>query len=97
MIRGSYLVKGKEPCLLKTLKTSTPAPDPTQLSIQWFFSASFHEVKRPGSEADHSLPLCAKIHNEWNHNFTPPLPLYGVYTPSVKLWVVGCMRPAYRS
>jgi hypothetical protein len=45
-------------------------------------SASLHGVKRPGSEADHSLPLCSEVHNEWGHNSTPPLRLYGLYTPS---------------
>jgi hypothetical protein len=35
-------------------------------------------VKRPGSEADHSLPPSAEVKNEWSYTSIPTVRLYGV-------------------
>jgi hypothetical protein len=35
-------------------------------------------VKRPGHEADHSLPFSAKVKNAWSYTSVLPIRLYGV-------------------
>jgi hypothetical protein len=35
-------------------------------------------VKRPGHEADHSLPFSAEVKNAWSYTSTPPIRLHGV-------------------
>ena len=42
----------------------TLAPEPTQPSIQWAPEALSLGLKRPGLEADHSLPSSDEIKNE---------------------------------
>jgi hypothetical protein len=42
---------------------SRPALMPTQSPIQWVPGAFSPEVKRPGREADHSLPSSAEVKN----------------------------------
>jgi hypothetical protein len=44
---------------------------PTQPPIQWVLGAPFPGVKRPGREADHSLPPSAEIKNAWSYTSTP--------------------------
>jgi len=41
--------------------------------IQWVLG-----VKRPGREADYSLPFSAEVMNVWNYTSTPPIRLHGV-------------------
>jgi hypothetical protein len=41
---------------------STPALEPSQLSIQW----------APGHETDHSIPTGDEVENAWSCMFTPP-------------------------
>jgi hypothetical protein len=36
------------------------------------------EVKRPGREADHSLPSSAEVKNAWSYTSTPPIRLNGL-------------------
>jgi hypothetical protein len=52
---------------------SRPALGPTQPPIQWVPGDLALGVKRPGREADHSLPSSAEVENAWA---IPPLPLY---------------------
>jgi hypothetical protein len=35
-------------------------------------------IKRPGREADHSLPSSSKVKNAWRYTSTPPIILHGV-------------------
>jgi len=39
---------------------------------------SFPGGKRPGREADHSLPSSSRSKNEWSYTSTPPIRLHGV-------------------
>jgi hypothetical protein len=39
---------------------------------------SFPGVKRPGREADHSLPSSAEVKNAWSYTSTPPIHLHSV-------------------
>jgi hypothetical protein len=41
--------------------SSRPAVGPTQPPIQWVSGALSPRVKRPGREADHSLPTSAEV------------------------------------
>jgi hypothetical protein len=50
---------------------SRPALRPTQPPIQWVQEAPSLGVKRPGREADHSPPSCAKVKNAWSYTSTP--------------------------
>jgi hypothetical protein len=43
---------------------------PTQTLIKWVPGALSPGVKRPGLEADHTLPSCAEV-NRWSCIFTP--------------------------
>jgi len=49
---------------------SLPALGPTQLPIQSVPSAPSPRVKRPGREADHSLPTSAEVKNVWSYTST---------------------------
>jgi hypothetical protein len=49
-----------------------------QPPIQWVPGALSLGVKRPGSEADHTLPYSAKVKNAWSYTSTPPVCLHGV-------------------
>jgi hypothetical protein len=50
---------------------SRTALGPTQPPIQWVPGALFLGVKRPGREADHSLPSSAEVKNAWNYTSIP--------------------------
>jgi hypothetical protein len=50
---------------------SRPALGPTQPPIQWVSGAVSLGVKRPGCEADHSLPSNAEFKNAWSYTSTP--------------------------
>jgi hypothetical protein len=50
------------------------APGPTQPPIQWVPGALSPGVKRPGREADHSLPASAEVKKMWISTSTPPTP-----------------------
>jgi hypothetical protein len=52
---------------------SRPALGPTQRPIQWIPRALSLGVKRPGREADHSLPLSAEVKNVWSYNSIPDI------------------------
>jgi hypothetical protein len=67
---GSSPGRGWEVFLLTTV--SRPALGPTQLPIQWVPGAHSLGVKRPGREADHSLPFSAEIKNAWIYTSIPP-------------------------
>jgi hypothetical protein len=47
--------------------SSRPALGPTQRPIQWVL-----RVKRPGLEADHSLPTSSEVKIMWIYTSTPP-------------------------
>jgi hypothetical protein len=57
---------------------SRPALGPTQAPIQWVQGALSLRVKRPGRDADHSLPSSAEVRNAWIYTSTPPIHLHGV-------------------
>jgi hypothetical protein len=57
---------------------SRPALRPTQLPIQWVPGSLFMGVKRPRSEAEHSLPSSAEVKNAWSYASTRPLRLRGL-------------------
>jgi hypothetical protein len=50
---------------------------PNQPPIQWVPGALSLWVKRPGREADHSLPSSAEVKNAWSYTSTPPIRLHG--------------------
>jgi hypothetical protein len=52
--------------------TSTPILGRTHSPIQWVPGALSPEVKRVGSEADHSLPSGAEVKKMWIYTSTPP-------------------------
>jgi hypothetical protein len=74
--RGFESRQGLGVFLFTTL--SRPAPGPTQPPIQWWPVALSLGVKRPGREADHSLPSSAEVKNAWSYTSVPPLHLHGV-------------------
>jgi hypothetical protein len=41
-------------------------------------SGSFHGVKQPEREADHSPPSSVEVKNAWSYTSTPPVRLHGV-------------------
>jgi hypothetical protein len=49
-----------------------------QPPIQWVPWAFTPKVKRPGREADHSLPSSAEIKNVWSYTSISPMRFYGV-------------------
>jgi len=51
--------------------------EPTQPPIQWV-PGSFLEVKRLGSEVNHSPSSNAKVNNEWSGTAAPPICLHSV-------------------
>jgi hypothetical protein len=57
---------------------SRTALGPTQPPIQWVPWTLSLGVKRPGLEADHSLPSSAEVKNDWSYTSTPPIRLHGV-------------------
>jgi hypothetical protein len=57
---------------------SRTALGPTQPPIKWVPGALSLGVKRPGREADHSLPSSAEVKNAWSYTSTPPIRLHGV-------------------
>jgi hypothetical protein len=50
---------------------SRPALGPTKPPIQWIPGALSVGVKRPGREADHSLPSSAEFKNAWIYTSAP--------------------------
>jgi hypothetical protein len=53
--------------------------------MQWVLGALSLEVKRQGSEADHSPPSSAEVKNAWLYTSTPtPLPLPITYLTCVQ-------------
>jgi len=42
---------------------------------------SFPGVKRPGNEAEHLPPSCAKVMKEWSYSSTPPVFLHSKTSP----------------
>jgi hypothetical protein len=52
--------------------SSRPVLGPTQPPFQWVPGTLWPEVKRPGREADHSLPISAKVKKTWIYPSTPP-------------------------
>jgi hypothetical protein len=52
--------------------SSRPALRSTQPLMQRVPEALFPSVKRPGREADHSLPASAEVKKMWIHTSTPP-------------------------
>jgi hypothetical protein len=49
-----------------------------QSPIRWVPGALSLGVKRPGREADHSIPYSAEVKNAWSYTSTPPVRLHGV-------------------
>jgi hypothetical protein len=47
---------------------------PNQSPIKWIRALS-QEVKWPGCEADHSLPVIAEVKKMWTYTSTPPMHL----------------------
>jgi hypothetical protein len=56
---------------LKLITASRTALGPTQPPIQWVSGVLSLGVKRPGREADHSLPSSAEVRNAWSYTYTP--------------------------
>jgi hypothetical protein len=52
---------------------SRPAVGPTQSPIQWLAGALTQRVKRPGREADDSLPSSSEAKDAWSITTTPPV------------------------
>jgi hypothetical protein len=52
--------------------SSRPALGSTQPPIQWVPGALSLGVKRPGREANHSLPTSAEVKKMWIYTPTPP-------------------------
>jgi hypothetical protein len=52
--------------------SSRPVLGPTQPPILWVTGAFSPQVKRPGREADYSLPTSAEVKNTWICTSTPP-------------------------
>jgi hypothetical protein len=50
--------------------SSRPVLGLTQPPIQWILGALSAGVKRPGREADHSLPFSAEVKNTWVYTST---------------------------
>jgi hypothetical protein len=66
--------RGSIPAELEISLFSTapkPALESTQPPIQWVPEALSPGVKRPGREADHSLPSNAEVKNAWRYTSTP--------------------------
>jgi hypothetical protein len=57
---------------------SRQALGPTQPPIQWAPGALSPGVKRPGRQADCSLPSSAEANNAWRYTSTPPIRLNGM-------------------
>jgi hypothetical protein len=57
---------------------SRPALGPTQPPVQWVPASLSREVKRSGSEAEHSPPSSAEVKCAWSYTSTPPIRLDGV-------------------
>jgi hypothetical protein len=55
--------RGSNTSIGKSSTASLLALEPTQPPIQWVTKAISLGVKRPGRQADHSLPSSAKINN----------------------------------
>jgi hypothetical protein len=64
-------------------KTSRPALGPTQPPIQQVPRALSSGIKRPGCEANHSLPS-SNIKNEWSYT-SNPVCLHGMYRDTLTL------------
>jgi hypothetical protein len=45
---------------------------PTLLPIKWVKSDPSPKVKKPGREADHSLPFSIQVKSRWSYTSTPP-------------------------
>jgi len=68
--------QGQETALFS--ETSRQALRPVQPPIQLVMEALSPGLKRPGREFDHSPPYRAKMKNDWNHTWTPPISLHVV-------------------
>jgi hypothetical protein len=76
-----HLIMQSPPAISSVLgqyTASRPALGPTQPPTQWAPVALSLGVKRPGREANHSLPSSAEVKNAWSYTFTPPIRLHGV-------------------
>jgi hypothetical protein len=47
--------------------------------IQWVLGVSSPGLKRPGCDADHSLPFTLEFKNVWNCRFTPSMCLHSLH------------------
>jgi hypothetical protein len=68
----SLIMRGPIPAASRT------AMAPTQPPLQGVPESLSLGVKRPGREADHSLPSSAEIKNAWSYTSTFPVRLHGV-------------------
>jgi hypothetical protein len=67
--------RSSSPVSVKNFLFSTSfrsALGPTQPPIKWVPGALFPGVKRPGREADQSLPTSAEVKKMWIYTSTPP-------------------------
>ena len=55
----------------------------TQPSVQWALGFFLLWLKRPRSEAYHSIPSNTKINNEWSQCPDPPLCFHGLYRRAI--------------
>jgi hypothetical protein len=51
---------------------------PNQPPLQWASDALSTGVKRPGRQADQSLPPSADVNNSWSYTSTSPRRFHGV-------------------
>jgi hypothetical protein len=65
-------------CICLSTTSSRPVLGPTQPPIQWVPGALSLGVKRPGREADNSLPSSAEVKNMWSYASIPSIRLHGV-------------------
>jgi hypothetical protein len=70
--RGLEYRKGLGIFLFTTM--SRPAVGPTQPPVRWVPQALSPGVKRPGREADHSLPSSPEVKNAWSYIHYPNTP-----------------------
>jgi hypothetical protein len=69
------LVGPRDIFLLQNVQISSGAqPDSYSIGTR----ESYHGVKRPGREANHSPPCSLEVNNAWSYNFTSPIHIHGV-------------------
>jgi hypothetical protein len=81
MFNVNTLIGGSNPDTGWEFFSLPPRPDrlwnpPSLLSNVYY--GFFPGVKRPGREADHSVPFSAEVKNVWSCTSTPPIRLHGV-------------------